>query len=74
LGRRLKRKDMASAVPQRQQMLWASAPEGNFESNKKRTSAAEAVCAWNSYGTAEAVPFLRTSFHSPRVGSDGGQL
>jgi hypothetical protein len=50
------------------------APEGNFESNKNRTSVAKAACAWNSYGTAEAVPFLRPSFLSPRVGSAGGQL
>jgi hypothetical protein len=45
-----------------QKMIRASAPEGNFELNKKRSSAAEAVCAWNSYGTAEAVPFLELRF------------
>jgi hypothetical protein len=46
-------------------MIWASAPEGNFESNENRTPAAKPACAWNSSGTAKAVPFLRTSFHSP---------
>ena len=44
---------------------------GFVRRNEDRTSAAKAACAWKFYGTAKAVPFRRTSFHSSLVRNIG---